>query len=434
MKRALLTVTTAVVAVCLAITLILYFDPFGGFFDRLFSGGQDDGSGFGAQFTVYYEDNAETLPDEAMTLLKSYFSDFYGILGGAVKSTTLSSLYGYNSADYRFDDLAIYAARAYRKAVGTDLSFSECHVKLKILSSASTDTGYLAVRLSQSVKIFYDFLPDGLSSEGGIITHDFMLKMSSGRWQIYSHEADGGLWTYSKSLIQRLSLPDGYYADQLTAKKLEAYYNEACELAEKQAQANAAALNADTGALAGDAKSFYNREAAVEYAVQWTAGDRRVRNLNQYDSYDNDSANFVSQCLAAGGLGLDLSGSDNKSLWKWYDGEQDYSESAVGCTRSWYECDAFYRYCGGNISGGIAAVPDVCLALLEEGDVVQFMETNPATGELTAVFEGIITGVIKNETGAKDLLITAHSPELLNVPLSAIPCDGLRFIKIVGGA
>lgn len=434
MKKALLTAAVAVAAVCLAIALTLYFDPFSGFFDQLFNGRQADDSGFNAEFTIYYEEKAEALPDEAVALLKSYFADFYGALGGSNKNTSLGSLYGYNCAHYRFDDLAIYGAQAYREAMGADLGFSKCQVKLKILSSASTDTGYLAVRLTQSVKIFYDFLPDGLSSESGIITHDFMLKMSSGKWQIYSHDADGGLWTYSKGLFEQLSLPDGYYAKELTEDKLEAYWDRACRLAKKQAQANAELLSSNAGAPVAAAQTPYDRDAAVKYAVQWAAGDREVRNLNQYDSYDNDSANFVSQCLAAGGMNPDLSGSDNKSLWKWYDGEQDYSETAVGCTRSWYECDAFYRYCNGNISGGIAAVPNVRSDLLEEGDVVQFMETDPVTGESAPAFEGIITAVIDGENGSRDFLIAAHSPELLNVPLSAVPCDGLRFIKIAGGA
>lgn len=433
MKKSILTVAIALVTVCLAVALTLYFNPFGSFFDELFNGGQADDSGFKADFTFYYGEKAEALPDDATALLKSYFTDFYGALSGANKNVSLSSLYSYNGAGCYFDDLAIYASQAYQEAMSTNLTFSECQIKLKVLSSASTDSGYLAVRLSQSVKIFYDLLPEGFCSESGIIIHDFMLKMSSGKWQIYSHSADGGLWSYSESLFESISLPHGYSANQLTADRLESYYSSACELAREQALANSAALTTDKGAPLCTAQTYYDRDSAVKYAVQWAAGDRQIRNLNQYDSYDNDSANFVSQCLAAGGLDFDLSGSDNKSLWKWYDSEQDYTGEAIGCTRSWYECDAFYRYCGSNLTGGIAAVPDVCPSLLEAGDVVQFLQTDPLTGESTAAFEGIITAVTYGENGAKDFLITSHSPELLNVPLSAIPCDGLRFIKIVGG-
>ena len=427
MKNRFLTAAIAVVAICLAAALVLYFDPFSGLTDIEFEGDREESASDGS-FSLYYDNVTEKLPEKAEKLLKSYFTCFYS----SVKTGTADAVKEFFSADnrdYLVDGVAVQAAKAFESACGTDLSFSEYKIKVHCISCASTETGYLAVRLTQSVGLFYDFAADGASSDSGVITHDFVLKLNSGSWKIYSHDADGGLWQYAKGLFADCS-----GTEALDSGILSAYYKEACELAQEQAQSFSQCIKSSSGAPLCEASVPYDREAAVSYAMQWAAGDREVRNLNRYDSYDNDSANFVSQCLAAGGMSPDLSGSDNKSLWKWYDAQQDYTGEAAGCTRSWYECDAFYRYCTMNISSGIAAVPDVMPSLLEKGDIVQFLESDPVTGEISALWQGIITQVIADETGAAvDYLITAHSPELLNVPLSSLPAEQIRFIKIVGG-
>jgi len=56
------------------------------------------------------------------------------------------------------------------------------------------------------------------------------------------------------------------------------------------------------------AQNSYNAQAAVDYANMWWDG----RNQDQYNVYDADCANFVSQCLIAGGLDLSGYGTDSR--------------------------------------------------------------------------------------------------------------------------
>ena len=75
--------------------------------------------------------------------------------------------------------------------------------------------------------------------------------------------------------------------------------------------------------------SGYDAAAAVSYAKSWALS----RNP-QYTSYDSDCANFVSQCLVAGGLPTDYNWSYNngKAYWtradwllEWFKGKPEYS-------------------------------------------------------------------------------------------------------------
>jgi hypothetical protein len=61
-----------------------------------------------------------------------------------------------------------------------------------------------------------------------------------------------------------------------------------------------------------DATGNYDRAAAVAYATKWYDG----RNSNYY-SYGQDCANFVSQCLVAGGIKMNSRWYSYKGDWNW---------------------------------------------------------------------------------------------------------------------
>ena len=422
MKKTLIAAAIAVVAVLLALALIVYFDPFSGLFDRITGNAEEKDESFSAEFSVYYDEGAEKLPKEAETLLRQYFTEFYKGLGGG--SPSLRPLFFYNSTDCAADELAINISAALEKESLNSFSFDKCRIKLKIISGASTETGYFAVRLNQSASVGYGFLPDGEYSESGVVLHDFMLKLSSGNWKIYSHSADGGLWEYGGRLLEQTALEHGKL--DYTFGQAESFSREALASVQEQAAALSQQLYCKTGSPVPEADLPYDRQAAVSYALRWASGDRLLRNLDSYADFDNDSANFVSQCLFAGGIPFDLYGNGKANLWKYYGSDRDNTSEETGCTSSWYDSDTFFSYCEGNSGRGICAAPGVSPTLLEGGDIVQLLRGDKAT------FTAIITGVISDENGVIDLLITSHSPELVNVPLSSLPCDGYRFIKITG--
>ena len=75
----------------------------------------------------------------------------------------------------------------------------------------------------------------------------------------------------------------------------------------------------------GRERVTYDRGAAAAYADQWALGN----NPRYWSSPDNDCANFVSQCLAAGGL-RPLS---DPGL-EWHENGTDFP------TVAWVNCDA----------------------------------------------------------------------------------------------
>jgi hypothetical protein len=91
-----------------------------------------------------------------------------------------------------------------------------------------------------------------------------------------------------------------------------------------------------TGRGGGRERVTYDRGAAVAYADQWALGN----DSRYWSSPDNDCANFVSQCLAAGGLRpLDDPGRD------WHANGTDFP------TIAWVNCNAQKRA----LSAGAAA-------------------------------------------------------------------------------
>ena len=78
----------------------------------------------------------------------------------------------------------------------------------------------------------------------------------------------------------------------------------------------------------GRERVTYDRDAAAAYADRWALGN----NPRYWSSPDNDCANFVSQCLAAGGL-RPLS---DPGL-EWHENGADFP------TLAWVNCDAQRR-------------------------------------------------------------------------------------------
>ncbi|MBQ3235003.1 MAG: amidase domain-containing protein [Clostridia bacterium] len=151
----------------------------------------------------------------------------------------------------------------------------------------------------------------------------------------------------------------------------------------------------------------YNREKAVEYATSWAL----LRNPRYYDfsSIGGDCTNFCSQALFFGAPVMNY----KKTLGWYYNSVSDRAPA-------WTGVNEFYNFLTKNDGLGPLA-KTAKFSELEIGDFIQIERDNHYTHSL------IVTKIINGVP-----LVSSHSFDRLNAPLSAYYYEGLRFIKILG--
>lgn len=75
----------------------------------------------------------------------------------------------------------------------------------------------------------------------------------------------------------------------------------------------------------------YNRAQAVQYAALWWAGFSPM-----FRAFRDDCTNFVSQCLLAGGMSMEITGRRDKGWWYLGPNEQWSYSWAVPHSLRWY--------------------------------------------------------------------------------------------------
>lgn len=163
----------------------------------------------------------------------------------------------------------------------------------------------------------------------------------------------------------------------------------------------------------------YDREAAVAYAREW-ALDRNPA-YKDYDPWGGDCTNFISQCLRAGKIPLDHTGQEEYQMWYWYSDKER--------TPSWTAAELLYQYIIRNNNEntqnyGIYARLGKYNEL-DPGDIVQLVYNGKAYHSM------IITEVILEGEYLIDYLISAHTYDVLDYPLSN-KIGEKRYIKILG--
>lgn len=159
----------------------------------------------------------------------------------------------------------------------------------------------------------------------------------------------------------------------------------------------------------------YNRARAVEYARRW-ATDRNPLFLN-FAGRGGDCTNFVSQCIYAGCCQMNfttdfgwyyLSPSDRAPAWSSVEYIYDFLTGAPDFTAA------------NGATGPFGMEVDSTRA--REGDVVQLAD---GSGDFYHTL--IITGF-----GGGETLVSAHTNDALDKPLSSYSFAALRYIHIEG--
>ena len=159
----------------------------------------------------------------------------------------------------------------------------------------------------------------------------------------------------------------------------------------------------------------YNRARAVEYARRW-ANERNPLFID-FTGQGGDCTSFVSQSVYAGGCIMDFT-----PTFGWY------YRTAADRAPSWSGVDEFFDYITGSGDFPPSATRPgpfgmaVSDAEAREGDVVQLANM---MGEFYHSL--IITGFSDGE-----ILVSAHSNDALDRPLSSYDYADYRIIRIIG--
>lgn len=161
----------------------------------------------------------------------------------------------------------------------------------------------------------------------------------------------------------------------------------------------------------------YDRGRAVEYARQWAL--RRNGFFANFSGQGGDCTNFVSEAVYAGSCVMNF-----EPIFGWY------FITLENRAPAWTGVEAFYDFMTGNGDfaptalrpGPFGAV--VPREFAEPGDVIQLSD---ADGDFYHTV--IITGF-----AGEEILISAHSNDVLDRPLSSYANVGERVIHIMGVA
>lgn len=153
----------------------------------------------------------------------------------------------------------------------------------------------------------------------------------------------------------------------------------------------------------------YNRNNALLYAQKWALGRNPL--FFNYTGYGGDCTNFISQCIYAGSCVMNFT-----PTYGWFYLSQ--SERAA----AWTGVEYFYNFIVANRNEGPFAI-EVEKSRAEIGDVIQLSNED---GDFYHTL--IITGIDENG----DILISAHSDDALDRPLSSYNNAGERYLHILG--
>ncbi|MBR5011975.1 MAG: amidase domain-containing protein [Clostridia bacterium] len=152
----------------------------------------------------------------------------------------------------------------------------------------------------------------------------------------------------------------------------------------------------------------YNRENAAQYARTWALSRNPL--FYNYTGQGGDCTNFVSQAVLAGSCQMNYT----QTFGWYYIGSEDR-------TASWTGVEFFYDFITGNRGVGPYGM-EVSEDEVEVGDVVQLARDGDFYHTL----------FISGFDASGEILVSAHSDDALDRPLSSYNFEVARFIHIIG--
>lgn len=168
--------------------------------------------------------------------------------------------------------------------------------------------------------------------------------------------------------------------------------------------------------MSPSATNQYSRIKAVEYAMQYAMKPNPSYRYFSLSNTGGDCANFVSQCLYAGGINMN-------STW-WYKHNRTSSTNYDSWSITWSVANSLYWYLKKNAASNNNYIKGIEVndpKALDLGDLVFFEDQNN-----TIFHSAIVTFHLGSE-----ILISHHSFEAMNIPYyKSWPYKKIHFVKL----
>ncbi len=384
------------------------------------------------KFSVLRDSTLINAPaDEHIQLLFGYFDDYYQSLGKLRANDITDWFYPLSAAEQEnmlLNQTMLQLLCAVRAERSCDLTFDDFRYGIAFTGYEKLPDGRVEITLLEDQCQQFDYLDGGRSYSSGI-EHTFLLTTDdSGRWKISLHDTDDDIFKRVWKRYCDKRKQAALFDIENAPKVFEVVYDEFVKAAvedekERVKQLEQYEEGSRIPANAYNWRYNYDREAAIDYAMTWVDGESVIRN-EEWPLYQNNSQNFISQCVFAGGVPMDCNGVNQ---WKWCGDTINTSQKMAGRSASWTNAEDFYNYCKYNDDkGGIVAQVDALLCKAQPGDILQL----GVFGEWC--HSAIITEIIYDGDEPVDFIVAANSPDNLTFPVSAYPYSAIRLIKIYG--
>ena len=378
---------------------------------------------------LHYTEASDLLDDDQLDLLYRNFDAHYEAMS-TLESIDLSADYAARdlneTASMLIDQFTLDLTCEIRALRDIDLSLDDFYYGIKIESVKETD-GIYEIYLLENCELYFAAM-DGRPSYASGIEHTFVIEEIDGEWLILTHDRVEDLYIRITEQYEARAKENPPTDEFSLYDIFFEIYDEAITTAEEDEELRMKMRDEylDGDADYGDSIKYvkeYDRDAAVLYSYQWVDELEVIRDP-YWMEFDGNCQNFASQCLYAGGISEDWSGT---AQWKCFGSEVNLLNKPYGRSASWAGVDMFYQYCVYNTQGGPATLADANLYTAEPGDILQYA----AFG--TWVHTVVVSDIIYDEYGdAADMLINSNTTERIDFPASAYAYSTMRLIRILG--
>ena len=383
------------------------------------------------------------IPEEVEKLILNFHTDRYASLGGLRFLSTsqyfdTSTLRGklYSVFNDTITEYLIYV----RKNRTADLSYKKAMFRITVNEAEKTDKGYkLTYMINDAIKFaFTDVTSYSAYMEAEVVIE----KSKDGAYRFiqYAEDTDVNIlfeeqvmnylgYDYEEHYLKDMTIPAHLQSNRMMLsllKKQKYLAKKDIELQKKileQINANPEKLK-----ITATAKNKYDAEKAVSYSYKWVDKTKIIRNpdYSDYSIYGGNCQNYVSQCLLAGGIPMDIEG-NYEQQWKWYSDFSNHYQTAWGRVPSWSGTEAFYEYTKLNTGSGLVAKNTKYIYCASPGDIMQYVVDDWARHSV------IVSKIIYDDGGnIVEILVNSNTTDHVDYPLTAYGYTNIRLIHITG--
>lgn len=403
--------------------------------------GLDSESG---RIRMHYQ-TAGRLPQGAEDLLMDFMLEYAEALA-ELQETDLRPYFHMEQDEVRenayINQLALSYLIEVRKMQANDLRMTAFDRQIMIVQAEEVESEVWEIGLAENSQVNYAFTQDVDTYASGV-AHEFILEKLDGEWKIVFHSKEEDVYylaeeTFDVAEDESENENDEAVDIERAEPSLEEIYGELLEVQLAYARESIEKNKEEFRRYLEDAsydqdtdltwEHDYDRQAAVSYSYDWIGEEQKLRNpdWHVYDGLGGNCNNFISQCLHAGGIPMDIEGHVTLQ-WKWYEEFLSSREAATGRTASWTGVDEFYEYARDNQGYGLVALVGRNIYSGRIGDIIQYGTHGDWNHSV------IIVDVVRDEHGhIVDYLINSNTTDRIDCPMSAYAYTDIRLIRILG--